>query len=100
MQLKSVVFPAPLGPMRPTISPAPIATETSLLATRPPKRLVTAWSSSRGDTLRVLRPGEALGGSATPGARDAASHEPPGPWPASRRTQRLHGSERIPVGRR
>src|SRR5689334_2580560 len=40
MQLNSVVLPAPLGPMRPTISPLSMTSETLLLATRPPKRLV------------------------------------------------------------
>src|SRR5258705_11599247 len=49
MQLKSVVFPAPFGPMRPTISPLPMVNDTSLLAMRPPNRLVTARSSRRVD---------------------------------------------------
>src|SRR5438477_11630193 len=48
MQLKSVVLPAPLGPMRPTISPGSMASEISLLASRPPKRFVTASTLSSG----------------------------------------------------
>src|SRR5919206_4660022 len=40
MQLNSVVLPAPLGPMRPTISPLSTTSETLLLAIRPPKRFV------------------------------------------------------------
>src|SRR5262249_36279799 len=46
MTLKSVVLPAPLGPMMPTISPGPTRSETSRTAVSPPKRLVTASSSS------------------------------------------------------
>src|SRR6266513_851559 len=60
MQWKSVVLPAPFGPISPTISPAPIARETSLLATRPPKRFVTALSSRRGATL-IYRGGREAG---------------------------------------
>ena len=41
MQLKSVVLPAPLGPMRPDdLAAARWSSETSRLATSPPKRLV------------------------------------------------------------
>src|SRR5437764_12017127 len=57
--------------MSPTISPAPIARETSLLATRPPKRFVTALSSRRGATL-IYRGGREAGvhrGWPEPGAR-------------------------------
>src|SRR5512144_293647 len=46
MTLKSVVLPAPLGPMMPRISPGAARKLTSLTAVRPPKRLVTASSSS------------------------------------------------------
>src|SRR5215468_1214238 len=46
MTLKSVVLPAPLGPMMPTISPGATPRETSRTAVNPPKRLVTASSSS------------------------------------------------------
>src|SRR5215470_15215492 len=48
MTLKSVVLPAPLGPMMPTISPGAARRETSRTAVSPPKRLVTASSSSIG----------------------------------------------------
>ena len=46
--LKNVVLPAPLGPMIETIERSGTPNETSLLATRPPKRFVTcsALSSS------------------------------------------------------
>src|SRR5262245_50206516 len=40
ISLKSVDLPAPLGPMIETISPSDTSKETSLTATRPPKRLV------------------------------------------------------------
>src|SRR5258708_37646638 len=48
MQLKRVVLPAPLGPMRPTISPGSMASEMSLLASRPPKRVGAASTLSSG----------------------------------------------------
>ena len=44
-QLKKVVFPAPLGPMRPTISPSCTFMLTSSTAVRPPKRIVTPLAS-------------------------------------------------------
>ena len=40
-QLKNVVLPAPLGPIRPTISPAPTSRLTSLSAVMPANRFVT-----------------------------------------------------------
>src|SRR6478752_6696875 len=46
MTLKQVVLPAPLGPMRPRISPLLMWKLTSLSATTPPKRRVTASTSS------------------------------------------------------
>src|SRR5207245_10644077 len=73
MQLNSVVLPAPLGPMRPTISPASMASETSRFAARPPKRLVEASTRSRG-AMRYAVAGRG-------------------------RNQRDHGSESRPVGR-
>src|SRR5207247_11339498 len=47
MQLNSVVLPAPFGPMRPTISPGSMASDTSRLASRPPKRLLAASTLSK-----------------------------------------------------
>ncbi len=38
MASKRVLLPAPLGPMKPTISPPPTARLTSLSASTPPKR--------------------------------------------------------------
>src|SRR5882672_5886697 len=49
--LKAVVLPAPLGPMRPRISPSYRVKLTSSSATTPPKRSVTFLTSSR--ALRV-----------------------------------------------
>src|SRR6476661_8772191 len=46
MTLKRVVLPAPLGPMMPRISPGAARRLTSFTAVSPPKRLVTASSSS------------------------------------------------------
>src|ERR1700730_3483554 len=40
-RLSSVVFPDPLGPRTPTISPGSICSETPDTAMRPPKRLVS-----------------------------------------------------------
>src|SRR4051794_25103023 len=47
MTLKHVVLPAPLGPMSPRISPLLMWKLTSLRATTPPKRSVTASTSRR-----------------------------------------------------
>ncbi len=47
-QLKKVVLPAPLGPMRPTISPELTVRSTLRTAVRPPKRMVTPLASSTG----------------------------------------------------
>src|SRR3954452_19197480 len=57
MQLKIVVFPAPFGPMRPTISNSPTRTLTSRSACRPPKRIDTAWVSRTGTDRLRSRPG-------------------------------------------
>ena len=43
--LKSVVLPAPLGPMRPVMAPASASKETSSRARRPPKLTVTSRTS-------------------------------------------------------
>jgi hypothetical protein len=40
-RLMKVVFPAPFGPIRPTISPSAMEKETSFTAVSPPKLLVT-----------------------------------------------------------
>ena len=55
MTLNSVVLPAPLGPMTPTIAPRGTQNETASSAVIPPKRTVTASTSSRidGDALWV-----------------------------------------------
>ena len=46
MQLKSVVLPAPFGPISPTISPRRTAIETESTAATPPNRRETARTSS------------------------------------------------------
>src|SRR6266567_4916951 len=55
MQLTNVVFPAPLGPRTPRISPLRIVKSTPATAARPPKRLVI-WRASR-----IGVPGSGLG---------------------------------------
>src|SRR5579885_1363105 len=52
--LKSVVLPAPLGPMRAQTSPAATAKETASTALRPPKRTVTSARSRRGAASAVI----------------------------------------------
>src|SRR5262249_31424291 len=44
-RLKQVVFPAPLGPISPTISPLSTLSSTSLTAAKPPKSRVSPWVS-------------------------------------------------------
>src|SRR6516165_11839051 len=58
MTLNSVVFPAPFGPIRPTIWPWSTVRETSSIATMPPKRRVTlsTASSATAVTLMALQP--------------------------------------------
>src|SRR5262245_51951951 len=56
MTLKTVVFPAPLGPIRPYSCPGSTRKDTSLTAIRPPKRIVTPESSRR-----AIRPSLAAG---------------------------------------
>src|SRR3954453_7035615 len=52
MQLKHVVLPAPLGPMRPTISNRATCRPTSRRAWSPPKRIDRSTASRTGiDTL-------------------------------------------------
>src|SRR5579859_8237510 len=45
MQLKSVVLPAPFGPINPTIERSATSNETSEFAARPPKNLLTCLIS-------------------------------------------------------
>src|SRR4051812_22046031 len=55
MQLKSVVLPAPLGPIRPTISHSSTLSETSSSACKPPKRIDTLSSSSTDMATACIR---------------------------------------------
>src|SRR3954451_2488722 len=47
MQLKVVVLPAPLGPIRPQICRSSTSKETPATAVTPPKRMTMSWTSSR-----------------------------------------------------
>ena len=53
MRLNRVVLPAPFGPITALILPAGTPKLTSLTACRPPNRLCTALSSSRGALMTV-----------------------------------------------
>src|SRR5690348_15369123 len=46
MMPKSVVLPAPFGPIKAVISPSRATSDASSTAVRPPNRLVTPWTSS------------------------------------------------------
>src|SRR4029079_15883581 len=70
MQLNSVVLPAPLGPISPTISPGSMASETSRLASSPPKRLLEDCRLSR--AAIALRRGAPAPEPARPGQREQA----------------------------
>ena len=48
MTLKSVVFPAPFGPIRPWISPTATSRSTASSAWRPPKRTETSETANNG----------------------------------------------------
>src|SRR5881397_2766387 len=48
MQLKAVVLPAPLGPIRPTISHSSTDRFSPSMAVSPPKRMVRSRTSSTG----------------------------------------------------
>src|SRR5262245_45981841 len=54
-RLSSVVLPAPLGPIRPTISPAAAPKLTSFSAAVPPKCLLSACASRRASFPRNIR---------------------------------------------
>src|SRR6185503_13418747 len=69
MTLKSVVLPAPLGPMMPSSSPARTSRLTLRTAVRPPKRLVTDSSAS------TEAPGAHAGGDAGDALGREAHHE-------------------------
>src|SRR5712692_9157563 len=56
MTLKSVVLPAPLGPMMPTRSCSRTSSETARTAVSPPNRLVTLSSVSTGSSGAGRRP--------------------------------------------
>src|ERR1700687_3162603 len=52
MQLKSVVLPAPLGPIRPQIAPRATSNETLSSAVTPPNRIVSPRTASRAEAWR------------------------------------------------
>src|SRR2546425_7541400 len=73
MTLKSVVLPAPLGPMIPSRSPRPTSSVTARTAVSPPKRLVTDSSAS---TVHLgARRGGATGAQPRRNAADAVGRE-------------------------
>src|SRR6266550_3074988 len=51
MQLNTVVLPAPLGPISAVISPLCAAKQRSLIATRPPKRMLRCSTCRMGAKL-------------------------------------------------
>src|SRR5258708_16561401 len=91
IRLKRVVFPAPFGPMRATISPSATAKLTRWRTRRPPKLRATSVPSRKGRAIRLAplqlveeRPPDDHPdrGEATPGerlARDQQTHPPPHP---------------------
>src|SRR5919106_184114 len=74
MRLNSVVFPAPLGPITPTISHSPADRLTSRLAWTPPK----AMEQSRASSTDVTHPDLGLLGAveAEPATLQPALHRP------------------------
>src|SRR5262244_116404 len=53
MQLNMVVFPAPLGPIRPRIAPSETSKDTPSRATIPPNRMLTPRMESRAFAMPV-----------------------------------------------
>src|SRR5260370_14120457 len=81
IKLKSVVLPAPFGPISPTISPASTLKSTALTAARPPNERETLLSlSSTWPPHGAFRPARARVGPPTPAAVLTCKHG------ASRRT--------------
>ena len=73
MRLKSVVFPAPFGPMTPRISPCRSSRSTWSTALRPPKLFEIARVARRGAAaVMARRPPARRGGGAGSRARPAA----------------------------
>jgi len=89
IRLNRVDLPAPLGPIRPTISPRPTEIETSLLATRPEKRCVTPRVSSS-----AVMPGSPCGGARTIRPGLAAAPAKSGRSACHRRSGRRRGRSR------
>src|SRR5215831_20112276 len=80
MQLKRVVLPAPFGPIRPTISPGSMASETSLLATSPPNRRVHDWRCRSAATPSLFSHGIAHHAGGPGRAAAGQSRAPAPPW--------------------
>src|SRR6516164_407571 len=55
---KSVVFPAPLGPISAVICPACAASEAAFTASKPPNRQVTLSTASSGSAMARLSGGD------------------------------------------
>src|SRR5438128_3490029 len=60
MQLRSVVLPAPFGPMMPRMSPSSTPKLTPASALTPPKRLLTSLTASKVTPAPTLSPHPAL----------------------------------------
>src|SRR5688500_12457313 len=78
MTLKQVVLPAPLGPIRPRISPVLMWNETPSRAVTPPKRSVTSSTSSilpggRSATSSTLMSTEVSGSASVSGSSTTSS---------------------------
>src|ERR1043166_4630810 len=84
MTLNVVVFPAPLGPMTPTISHSPAFRLTSRAACTPPKRMEQRCTSS----TDIAHPHFAL--------LCVLEGEPAAPQPALQRTDLVSDSTRVP----
>jgi hypothetical protein len=71
--LKSVVLPAPFGPMRPVIEPSPTESVQPASASTPPKRLVMPVAV-RSSAVTGSPVGSAFGTASPLGLRVAAYH--------------------------
>ena len=79
---KSVVFPAPLGPMRPVMLPSPTSRLTPSRAWRPPKRFLTPRTVRRAS--RATRgPTQTVGPSWIAAASLPGTRRPSPAWPRS-----------------
>src|ERR1035437_10786783 len=98
-----VVFPAPLGPIRPTMSPAGISSATSSRAPSPPKCIVTSVARSTGSSHPVSEdmttpPGWATCRNGHVGAGGHRNLVAPSNAPTGQGTQHGHDPTGFPPG--